>query len=170
LVLKRQRGRADAYLHIDGRDIEQPAELALKFDGEAARWAIVGDAQEYRMSEGRREISCILGNADEPLDPKEITEILKGRGYHVSYGAVREMLSQMVKDGQAKNLGRGAYVYPDYLQNNPDNPDKLTKQPEVVSLSGMSGQFSGKGDAQSCIHEVPGGCWLCNRAEGEGAE
>jgi RecA-family ATPase len=36
LVLKRQRGRADAFLHVDGRDIEQPMELALKFDQTAA--------------------------------------------------------------------------------------------------------------------------------------
>jgi len=29
LVLKRRRGDADAYLHVDGRDIENPTELAL---------------------------------------------------------------------------------------------------------------------------------------------
>src|SRR3712207_8880886 len=32
LVLKRKRGRADAFLHVDGRDIENPTELALKFN------------------------------------------------------------------------------------------------------------------------------------------
>jgi hypothetical protein len=31
----------------------------------------------------------------------------------MSYGAVRKMLSQMVKDGQAKNLGHEKYVHPD---------------------------------------------------------
>jgi RecA-family ATPase len=30
LVLKRDRGKADAVLHVDGRDIEEPAEYALK--------------------------------------------------------------------------------------------------------------------------------------------
>jgi hypothetical protein len=30
LVLKRKRGQADAYLHVDGRDIENPTELALE--------------------------------------------------------------------------------------------------------------------------------------------
>ncbi len=143
LVLKRQRGRADAYLHVDGRDIEQPAELAMKFDAEAATWAIVGDAEEYRMSEGRREISRILENADEPLGPKEITAMLNERGLKITYGAVREMLSQMVKDGQAKNLGRGAYVHPDF-QKNPDNADTLTKQSADVRSSGMSGFFYGE--------------------------
>ena len=65
LVLKRQRGEADACLHVDGRDIEQPAELAIKFDKEAATWTIVGDAEEYRMSEGLRAISRLLENATE---------------------------------------------------------------------------------------------------------
>jgi AAA domain-containing protein/ribonuclease R-like protein len=116
LVFKRQRGSADAFSHVDGRDIENSTELALNFDQNAATWAIVGDAEEYRMSEGRRAILRILENADEPLGPKEIAAILaesKHRtGYETGYGAVREMLSQMVKDGQAKNLGRGRYVHP----------------------------------------------------------
>ena len=116
LVLKRQRGRADAFLHVDGRDIEQPTELALNFDQDAATWAIIGDAEEYRLGEGRREIQAVLADADEPLGPKEITAILADRlGANApSYGAVREMLSQMVKDGQAQNLGRGQYVHPDF--------------------------------------------------------
>jgi hypothetical protein len=40
---------------------------------------------------------------------------------------VREMLSQMVRDGQVKNLGRGQYVHPDYAKKYADNADKLTK-------------------------------------------
>jgi hypothetical protein len=135
LVLKRQRGRADAFLHVDGRDIEYPMELALKFDQTAATWAIIGEAEEYRMSEGRREIQSVLAEADEPLGPKEITAILDERlGANApSYGAVGEMLSQMVKDGQAQNLGRGQYVHPDFSQRHPDNPDSLTNEKGNVS-------------------------------------
>ena len=83
------------------------------------------------------------------------------------YGATREMLSQMVKDGQAKNLGRGAYVLGDDPQNSPDNADILTKQESNVSLSGMSGQFRNESDASPiiCIHNHPGGkgCYVCDR-------
>jgi hypothetical protein len=128
LVLKRQRGRADAFLHVDGRDIENPHELALKFDPEAATWTVVGDAEEYRISEGRKAILDVLMNVDEPLGPMEITDRLNARGVDMKCGAVREMLSQMVKDGQVKNLGRGQYVHPDNLQNIPDNADKLTNR------------------------------------------
>ena len=66
------------------------------------------------MSEGRREISQILEDPDEPMGPKDIAAMLNERGQKVAYGTVREMLSQMVKDGQAKKLVRGAYVHPDY--------------------------------------------------------
>jgi RecA-family ATPase len=46
LVLKRDRGKADAYLHITGREIEEEAELALKWDTALASWSLVGDAEE----------------------------------------------------------------------------------------------------------------------------
>jgi hypothetical protein len=147
LVLKRQRGAADAYLHVDGRDIDHPAELAMKFDTESATWEIVGDAEEYRMSEGRRAISRLLEDTDEPLSPKKIAEALREQGHKVNDAAVREMLSQMVKAGQAKHLGRGAYVHPDY-QKNPDNADNLTNGRSNVRTSGMSGH-SPERDAMS---------------------
>jgi hypothetical protein len=118
LVLKRQRGRADAFLHVEGRDIENPTELALKFDPNAATWAIVGDAEEYRLSEQRSAILRVLERADEPLSPKEVAEMTDAK-----YGATRELLSQMAKDGQVKNLGRAQYVHPDNLQNSADNAD-----------------------------------------------
>jgi hypothetical protein len=148
LVLKRQRGRADAFLHVDGRDIEQPTELALKFDQNTATWAIVGDAEEYRLSEGRRAILRVLENADEPLSPKEIAEITDAK-----YGATREMLSQMVKDGQVKNLGRGAYLLPDKSQNNADDADSLTNSERNVSSSGLSGHFCREGSGDVHVNE-----------------
>ena len=137
LVLKRTRGQADAYLLVDGRDIEESTELALTFDPNTATWTVVGNADEYRMSKGRTAIRRTLENADGPLGPKEIAAVIYERGVHMSYGAVREMLSQMVKDGQAKNLGRGQYVLPDY-KNSPDNADILTNGKTNVSMSGMS--------------------------------
>ncbi len=39
-------------------------------------------------------------------------------GLEMSEGTVRQMLSRMVKDGQRKNLGRGAYCIP-YLSGVP---------------------------------------------------
>jgi len=125
LVLKRERGKADAYLHIDGRDIENPTELALEWNPKAATWTILGDAEEYRMSEGRRTILAILENTEEPLGPKVIHEMLSAKSVEMGEGAVRQMLSQMAKDSQVKNLGRGKYVHP-AREIEPDNADTLT--------------------------------------------
>ena len=72
------------------------------------------------MSERRRAIIRVLETADESLSPKDITEMLNAKGVNISYGAVRELLSQMVGDGQVKNLGRGQYVLPSNVQNNAD--------------------------------------------------
>jgi ribonuclease R-like protein len=125
LVLKRRRGEADAYLYGDGRDYENPVELALEWNAITATWTILGGAEEYRMSEGRRAILDVLDNAEEPLGPKDITETVNAKGIEMNNGAVREMLSQMVKDGQVKNPSRGQYVHPD-RDDYPDNADKLT--------------------------------------------
>ena len=52
--------------------------------------------------------------------------MLNAEGVEVKPGAVRERLSQMVKDEQAQNLGRGQYIHPDN-KNLPDNADTLTR-------------------------------------------
>lgn len=113
LVLKRRRGEADAHLYGDGRDFENPVELALKWNAITATWTILGDAKVYMMSEERRAILGVVESADKPLGPKEVTERLNASGTVMNYGAVREMCSQMANDGQLKNLGRGQYVIPD---------------------------------------------------------
>jgi hypothetical protein len=76
LVLKRDRGKADAVLRVDGRDIEEPAEYALRWDAEAAGWAIVGNAEEYRMSEERRALLRVLEETGETTSPNEVADAL----------------------------------------------------------------------------------------------
>src|SRR5215213_9513787 len=117
LVLKRRRGEPDANLFGDGRDFENPVELALKWNASAATWTILGDAEEYGMSEQRRAILGVVKRADKPLGPKAITERLNASGTQMKYGAVRELCSQMANDGQLKNLGRGKYVIPDSTED-----------------------------------------------------
>jgi hypothetical protein len=53
MVLKRERGRADAFIHVTGRDIEEEIELALRWKADTAGWTIIGDAEEYRLSQAR---------------------------------------------------------------------------------------------------------------------
>jgi hypothetical protein len=118
LVLKRRRGEADANLFGDGRDFENPVELALKWNASTATWTILGDAEEFGMSEQRRAQLRVLESADKkPLGPKVITERLNASGTEMKNGAVRELCSQMAKDGQIKNLGWGQYVIPDSTED-----------------------------------------------------
>jgi len=105
LVLKRDRGRADAYLYVMGRDIEEEQELALRWDANTAGWCIVGDAEEYRLSEERQAVARVLRNTDGPLGPKDVAEALDKPN-----GAVRELLSQMAKSSDVENVSYGKYT------------------------------------------------------------
>lgn len=95
LVLKRQRGRADAYLVVDGRDIEEPVELALEWDANVASWCIAGDADAYRLTKERAEIVGVLESHGEPMTPSEVADALGKK-----FNAVKQRLWHMSKDGQ----------------------------------------------------------------------
>lgn len=153
LVLKRDRGKADAVLHVDGRDIEEPAEYALKWDAETAGWTIVGDAEEYRMSEERKAILSVLNEADEFLSPGEVADILdKPRN------TIKQRLWRMAQDGQVENRS-GRYG----ITHNHDN--RVTEESgsgyPVTPVIG----YSGSPASVRCIHGYPEGksCYLCDQ-------
>jgi hypothetical protein len=142
LVLKRKRGQADAYLHVDGRDIENPAELALKWDAEAATWTIMGDAEEYRKSETRRAIVKVLEEADEPLGPKDVAELLD-----MPENRIKQRLYQMSKDGEVKVVSRGRYELHNLHNFHNDEDAKVTEVIEVMDSP------NGSGDTPLTINE-----------------
>ena len=113
LVLKRERGRADAFLYVTGREIEDERELALKWDQNLANWTIVGDADEYRLSEERAEIVRTLEETDKPMTPTEVADAL-GK----STNSVKVTMWRMARDGQLDNNG-GRYSV---NNGNPGNP------------------------------------------------
>lgn len=119
LILKRDRGRHDATLYVDGRDVEDPAELALKWDGELAAWILVGDAEEYRMSAERAEVFAALKTrAPEPMRPKAVAEIV-GK----SSNTVSQTLYQMLRDQQVISPGLGLYTIPKDAKDPKDTKD-----------------------------------------------
>jgi hypothetical protein len=142
LVLKRKRGQADAYLHIDGRDIENPTELALKFDQNAATWAIIGDAEEYRKSETRRRIVKVLEEAGEPLGPKEVAELLD-----LPENRIKQRLYQMSKDGEVKVVSRGRYELHNFRNFHNHEDAKVTQVMEVMDSR------NGRDDAPLTVNE-----------------
>jgi hypothetical protein len=189
LVLKRDRGRADAYLHVTGREIEEEAELALRWDPDTVGWTLVGDAAEYRLNEERAEVLRVLEEAGEAMGPREVSDALGA-----DYNATRQRLYHMGRSGEVQVVSRGRYTIP----NKPNNPNKpLTEADPVVrdAQPSPNNQESREGALNSgseqdvrdvrdvrsdyrrlveertvgpktCIHEVVGGCHLCNRDKG----
>ena len=104
LVLKRKRGKANANLHVDGRDIENPTELALTFDQKTATWADISDTEEYK-SETRRKI--IEAAVEWPAGPKEVADKLG-----MPENTIKQRMYQMSKDGDLKVPSLGLYEPP----------------------------------------------------------
>jgi hypothetical protein len=129
LVLKRDRGRADAYLHVTGREIEEEAELALRWDADLASWTLVGDAEEYRVSQERQDIVRVLVEAGEPMTPKEVAEFLDKSANTVKY-----LMWRMSKDGQLTTVGKGRYS----PSTNPANPLTANSGSSNGSVSAVS--------------------------------
>ena len=146
LVLKRDRGRGDAYLHVDGRDIEEPAELALTWDAETAGWTLAGDAEEYRMSKSRAEVIEVLARYGEPMTPTEVADAL-GK----SFNSVKQRLWQMSKDGQL-SASDGRYSLPN--SRNPDNPHNRNPEETVTAVTRVMDNQGPEEpqDRATCIH------------------
>ena len=102
ITIRRDRGAADAVLHVTGRDVEEQ-ELALKFDKDSCRWTIVGDAAEHRMSETRRAIFDLL-ERQGAMSPKEVADELG-----IKRDLAKQTLGRMFKDGTVRSCGRGRY-------------------------------------------------------------
>lgn len=104
-LLTRKRGDADAYLMVDGKDIEEPRELALGWDSVTCTWTAQGDAETYRLTRERREIVELLEREGEPMGPKEVAGALDR-----DYEPTRRMINRMAGAGQLKTAGYGKYV------------------------------------------------------------
>jgi hypothetical protein len=102
LVLRRERGRHDAALFIDGRDVVQQ-ELALTWDPPCCLWTIAGAAEEFRRSKEREAVICLL-RQEGPLSPARAAPLLGKKD-----AATRKLLWTMAQDGQLRALGDGRY-------------------------------------------------------------
>ena len=87
-------------LHVTGRDIEDDAELALRWDKNLTRWVLMGDAEEHRRSESRKAILHELTNADEPMSRTDLSLATESKDE-----AIRKLLRKMVNDGEVERIG-----------------------------------------------------------------
>lgn len=141
LVLKRSvRGGTDAELYATGRDFEDK-ELALKWDKETYQWIIIGDAEEHRLSQERREIVDLLRKVGVPMTSKEIAEALNRK-----YGAVRKMVSEMAADGQVINDGSGRYSLPSKFSNKSNVGNNINNENKNMTLFDTQDDVTGVTD------------------------
>jgi len=96
LVLKRERGQADASLFVTGRDVEEQ-DLALKWDKlDTFGWMLLGEAEQFRMTKERSEVLNVIAQMPG-LKPSEIAAAL-GK----TSGPIRRLLFKMVRDEEVR--------------------------------------------------------------------
>ncbi len=103
LLLQKDRGSADAVLHVTGRDIEEQS-LALLSDDQTLGWTLLGNETEFSMSKERRDVVDIIRDSKEPVRTKDIAASL-GKNEN----AVTRLLTKLSKDKFIKQ-SNGRYI------------------------------------------------------------
>lgn len=146
LLLTRERGQADGYLTVDGKDIKDRQELALGWDANVCTWTIQGDAEQYKVSKERREIWDVVETADESVTPTYVADAL-GK----SFNTVKKLMWEMSKDGQLRSTGNGRYTTVASNPGNPSNPkgeQRAGSVTEVTEVTQEEVRINDKGEAE----------------------
>lgn len=134
LVLRRERGKHDATLHVAGKDVEEEREHALTWDANLTNWTLVGDAQDFRMSDQRREIRAAMLGLSRPVTTAEVANKVDK-----DYQATRYLMVKMEEEGLIRlHHTEGAtkyYIVPSNTPpKNPKNP-KNAQDPKSAKSS-----------------------------------
>jgi hypothetical protein len=105
-LLKRQS--SGITLHIEGRELPDTIEKAVRFDRTTCRWEIVGEAAEVLRSTERTKVLAALAAAPAGLGT---ADIMQATGMS-SRGAADTLLSRMVDDELIRRPSRGIYALP----------------------------------------------------------
>jgi hypothetical protein len=104
LVLRRERGKPQARLIGDGREL-LGIEQTLQFDPTTGAWRLAEPVPDQPKTPERAEILDLLKTSDGPLTPKQIGDAL---GKH--HSTIRNILAKMVRDGDIKMVGYAKYI------------------------------------------------------------
>lgn len=102
LIMQRERGSADAMLHVIDRDQEDKT-VALRWNIANGGWLWLGDAQQYKRSMARNEVLAALHDFGGGT-PKELSERMNR-----NKGAINRLLWELRQSGEATNAG-GVYM------------------------------------------------------------
>lgn len=104
LVLQREeRLQADAVLFITGRDVESQ-EVALSMEPRTMQWRALGNAEDYRMGQERKQILDAFAALGKAAAPHEIAEFIGKKR-----GAVKKLMLTMAHKGKLEQLPGGLY-------------------------------------------------------------
>jgi hypothetical protein len=166
MVLRRERGQADASLFVTGRDVEEQ-DLALRWEKEdVLAWSLLGNAEDFRLTRERQQVLDTIAIMPGCV-PIDIAHAL-----NKTPGSIRKLLFSMVRDGEVR-VRDGKY-YPCGNGNGGNAELKsVTAPPAAVTLTtpvtstavlGVTGVTSPaqRGRGQFCpdcraIH-IPGPC------------
>jgi hypothetical protein len=144
LVLRRERGQADAVLHRLGRDFDDDRPYALQFDATTAIWTVLGYAEDYENNENQVEIINLLKQQPLGLKPVEIGEEL-GAFSQKEKDVIRQRCWRMWKAGDLVQLPNGKYTLSEKAKNDNSGNFGYVRygSAENHNLSGLN--YSNKG-------------------------
>jgi hypothetical protein len=155
LLLTRQRGEVDAYLTVDGKDIKDRQELALRWDSAVCTWTLQGSAEAYKMSKARQEVQRVVEEAGEPVTPTYVSDAL-GK----SFNTVKKTMWEMSRDGQLSSNGNGRYTPVTGNPGNRSNPGNPVTDSVTEVTGGLWGSNPDKphrnGEYSTLVTEVTG--------------
>ena len=125
IIMKRAKGQADAELFITGRDVDD-TELALTFNDETKSFSILGQAEEFRMSEERRQVLELLKATNGAMQLKDIAEALGKKETSVS-----NLLKGLIENGFVEQPGYGKYQFRDRKSENGET-DETNESPKTA--------------------------------------
>ena len=137
MVLQTISGRADAKLHVIGRDLAE-SEHAMSQDPATGQWLRIGNVADVRRSGQREAILAAIRVAGEAgLAPRDIAQATKQRSANVRY-----LLYRMRNDGEVAERD-GRYFERDVhdvhiVENAANTPNALTRPDSMRDFGGQS--------------------------------
>jgi hypothetical protein len=150
-------------LHIQGRDLVEEVEKAIKFDRETCRWSILGEAAEVHRSAERAAIIEVLRSA--PPEGMTVAEIM-GAAEIGKRDAADQTLGRMTKAGEIERRSRGRYGLHCASRSEASESQK-SKQPIDTTCLNQSSDASDTSDSKVTPRGRPGpACDRANRGQG----
>ncbi len=108
VLTEEKRGRADAILHIRGKDVEN---LELALNRNQHNWKLLGRASDFRRSKERQNIVDFLKEQNRPVKRDEIFKLREDPQGKAGTGTI---LKRMVDEGDIEKQGYGLYAINGY--------------------------------------------------------